>query len=185
MRRSFIALSLLIGCPSPPEVPSAGAPSAMSSPGGDGAPPGDLSAIITGEKIKLSGKVEGAQAAYISVLAPGATPQDMPTFLAMFSVTDGKFAIDLPHTYDKPLYLTAVSDLTGDGPSDDDLSGVSDPIKPAGKDLSITVKLSTDRRWSARMPWQAPSEPSPAVGSTPTDGPPASAPRVGAAAPLQ
>ncbi len=202
----------------PPAGPGAGEPGAPAAgqPAGEGAPADganapegervepatDLSSIITGKTIKLTGKIEGADTVQISVLAPGPTPQDMPAFLAMLSVTDGKFKLELPETYDKALYFTAVSDVTGDGPSDDDLSGVSDPVKPAGKDLAITIKLSKDKSWTKKMPWQAPDQadmgaaPPPGPTNPPKEGeaapageapgaPPAGAPAAGAAAPPQ
>jgi hypothetical protein len=174
----------------------AGAPAANAEAGNGGAanggppadalanmvqPPADLSAIITGGKVKLTGKLEGAEAASVSILEPGATKDDMPVVLAMFQASGGTFTVDVPASYGKTLYVAAFADLQGDGLSPDDLSGATESgVKLEGKDVTVTVKLSTDNAWTRRMPWRSPDAQTDAP-PNPASPPPGAPPPAGSA----
>jgi hypothetical protein len=167
----------------PPPSGDAGAPPAgdatvNGNPGGPAAPVGFTSLIKDGKKVKITGTLEGAQAARVEFVAVEVQgDKKFPQVIDTLQTGDGTFTVDAPAEYEKELWVTAFADLTGNGPTPDDLAGAAtSAVKLAGKDVSVTVKLSTSPDWMKALPWSAGDDPGGQPpnpeGRKPTDGGP-------------
>ncbi len=156
----------------PAPAPPAGDGATTPPPGGDAAalsstpavPAGFASLIGSGKTVTLSGTVKGQTAAQVDFThLVERYGKQLPEVIDTVKVTDGTFSVSVPATYDKGIYVSAVVDKKGDGPSDDDLSGGSaKPIKLAGKDEKIEITVGSGDAWMKDLPWYDPS--APAVG---------------------
>jgi hypothetical protein len=218
---AFLVIVGLAGCPEPPPMQSpegqqgpsngslpgapAGGPAAGGPPegaaagtaggaGGAFAPPGFASLVKDGKTITISGVVTNATKAQVDfTIAKKERGQYMPFVVEVVQVTDGKFSVTAPATYDEPFYVSAVVDAKGDGPTPDDKGGMlAEPLKLEGKDVNITLAISDKEDWEDKVPWTRPDDapgaqggaggPPPGVhnaANVPTGGPPNGGPPPG------
>jgi hypothetical protein len=77
-----------------------------------------------------------------------------PRVLHMEKSVTANTSVRAPANYEYPVWLIITSDLTGDGPSDDDLiGGTTEPVTFGTEDLSIDISLQSDDDWMSQVPW--------------------------------
>lgn len=138
-------------------------------------PPGLASLIKDGKSVTISGTIEGAkevQVDFTAVDESSGTPR--PKALEILKVTDGKFSVKAPATYEATIYVTAIQDATGNGPTADDVQGGGNAVKLDGKDVTVTIKMG-EMTAEAKKLFSAPpempagnSQPPPPEGAAPT-----------------
>jgi hypothetical protein len=103
--------------------------------------------------VTISGTIEGASDVmvdFLIVTTSGETsaPQVIHTEL----VTGTSFSITAPATHGQEIYVSALKDKTGNGPSPDDEEGfAAEPIKLDGSDLAVTIQFGTRPAWADKV----------------------------------
>ncbi len=142
--------------PAPPDgsTPGAGAPFK---------PAGFASLITDGKTVTITGKLIGAQTAQIDFTAiKEVEGTATPEVIEIVNATDGTFTVTAPATYDREIYVTAVSTQADKGPSPEDPGGMAAaPIKLAGVDVTVEVTVSKDPDWMKKLPWYREGAPLP------------------------
>ncbi len=167
-----------------PQPAGAGASPAPAPP----TPPGLASLVKNGATVTVSGTLEGAKKAQIDfqfyTKAGKEESVSAPENIEIVQVTDGTFSVKAPATSDRDLYITATA-KQGDQPASTDPVGFVGPLKLAGKDLAVTIKLLPNG--VAKHPWFREGGPPLGGALPPTDGaappPNGTAPPAGGAAP--
>lgn len=150
--------------------PPGGEPTGL--PGTPAEPAGFASLIAGGKSVTLSGTVKGQTVAQVEfahlVERQG---QKVPEVVEVVKITDGKFSVQVPATYEPGIFVSAVVDKKGDGPSPDDLTGGNTkPVKLAGKDETIEITVATGNAWMKDLPWTDPTAPDPGGREAPGGG---------------
>ncbi len=171
--------------PPPPEgAPADGTAPAAGPVGAAPTVPSDvtsrtLAALANGgPTVKIRGALKGATTAQVDFTAVGDQGgQKVPEILQIVQVTDGKFEVDAPATYEREIWVSATHDAKGDGITPDDPGGLAQaPVKLAGKDVTVEIEVGSSGAWMEKVPWAnagpPPAGPPPAggaPGSVPTD----------------
>ncbi|MFZ5477192.1 MAG: hypothetical protein ACOZNI_10495, partial [Myxococcota bacterium] len=118
-------------------------------------PPGLASLIADGKTVTIKGTVKGAKKAQVDFTqVKEQDGQKLPDVIEVIQITDGTFTVTAPATYDKDIWITAVVDSKGDGPTEDDWSGVAPaPVRLAGKDVIVEIPVGASNEWLKKMPW--------------------------------
>lgn len=143
--------------PPPPTEPPRN-PQARKPP--SGSPPGTGSFLVQElssgkESVTLSVRLEGAPSAlvYLSCLDTAIVPPG-PIVVEMLEVGEGVGQLRVPAHYAHPIYATAFADRTGDGPTDDDMSGAyPEPIVLEGHDVDIRIEMLAGPEATKQAPW--------------------------------
>ncbi len=125
----------------------AGTPGPEGAPGPDGATPpvafGDLAALAAGgPTTTLAITLKGASSATVDFMIE---VDGQGRMIAQEKVTSATSTVNVPASYHTPVWVSAWSDVTGDGPDPSDLVSVSnEPLTLDGKPQAITLTLMKD-----------------------------------------
>jgi len=201
-----LAVVLGLGCPTPPEPttagvggepPAPGEPGAQGGVGGAPVTPGGLAGAEGGvapppvpgegfakliaagqETVTIHGSLQGQTEAIVDFVVDGegSGPQVIHTEL----VEGGAFELTAPATYEHEIYVAALIDAEGDGPSPDDQEGFGlKPFRLDGSDVTLVVTFDERPGWADDIfkplegglpPGQAPPAAVPPAQEVPADG---------------
>ncbi len=186
-------LVLGLGCPTPPEpsssaggatqpgpggqpgprgaTPGPGPASPSSDPGGEApiTPPPDpgvgFSKLIESDAqtVSITGTLVDQTSAIVDFVVAGEDSGAGPQVIHTELVTDGSFTVVAPDKFDHPIYVAALIDEEGDGPSPDDQEGfAAEPFELSGADVVIEVRFDSRPDWADEV-FQAPEGGAPPV----------------------
>ena len=110
--------------------------------------------------ITLSGTVAGSEKYQLEFLVVDeSTGRAAPRVIHMGIIEGGTFSLQVPKDYADPVWLVITSDLTGDGPTEDDLIGGSpEAIAFGTTDLNLSYTLTVDPDFLEGLPWYSKAE---------------------------
>ena len=141
--------------------------------------------ITEGETINLTGTVSGAEKYHLEFLVVDEQEgRPAPKVLHMDQVEGSSFTVQVPKNYADPVWLIITADLTGDGPSEDDMiGGTTEALTFGADDLELQFTLKAEADFLQKLPWFTKDQAGPPPeGGTP---PPGAAPSAGAAPPAE
>jgi len=115
-------------------------------------PPGEGFSKLMREgqaEITISGTIEGQSDVMVdfhilSTTGDHSAPQVIHTEL----VKGNTFSISAPATHGQEIYVSALKDMTGDGPTPDDAEGFAAlPIKLEGSDIAVAIQFDSRPSW--------------------------------------
>lgn len=176
------------GAPGQAPAPDASAPPPGGTPTAPLAPPGFASLITDGKTITIRGTVTPASAVQVDFARVKMVDgKAQPEALDQVKATGGKFEVKAPATLDGEIWVTA---MTADAKPGEAKGGMAAaPIKLAGKDVSVEIKLESGIDWMKKTPWYedrgapTPQPPPDGPGAPGAAGGPAPAGAAGAAPP--
>ncbi|MCB9761256.1 MAG: hypothetical protein H6739_15550 [Alphaproteobacteria bacterium] len=136
------------GPPQPPRVLSPPMPPDAEPirPDGHEIPPAPPELRGGGPSILIRGEVIGMDEGQVRFTEK---TSDGWAIVEVNRVQGGHFAIPAPANVPNPVYVSVASDLTDDGPSDDDLSGaLAEPIRIGNQDLDLRIQVGTVPAWA-------------------------------------
>ncbi len=149
----------------PGKQPGEGGQGGPGGPGGEGGPPmpafspghaPTFDQIIEGDAaITLTGKVSGASKYQLEFLVvDDSSGRAAPRVIHMGIVEEPTFTLKVPRDYADPVWLVITADLTGDGPSEDDmLGGTEEALTFGTSDINLSFTLSNEPGFLERLPW--------------------------------
>ena len=117
--------------------------------------------LIEGDAfITLNGTVSGAEKYQLEFLVVDETSgRAAPRVIHMGIVDESTFSLRVPQDYADPVWLVITADLTGDGPSEDDmLGGTAEPLTLGTDDLNLTFELTSEPGFLEGLPWYSVDE---------------------------
>ena len=140
--------------------------------------------LIEGDaSITINGTVSGAEKYQLEFLVVDeSSGRPAPMVIHMSLIESPTFSLKAPSNYAAPVWLVITADLTGDGPTDDDMiGGTTEPLSLTNEDLSLSFTLTADTGYLEALPWfskdQAGTPPgapgAPGTPLTPAEGAPA------------
>ena len=101
--------------------------------------PPKFSDIITGDTITITVDISGAnEFNYEFVVTKSQDGRTQPKVVHMQSNAQTPISVEAPANYSQTVWLVVTADKTGDGPSPDDLVGVTEkPLTLKGEDLFL------------------------------------------------
>jgi hypothetical protein len=118
--------------------------------------PGFASVIKDNKTITIRGSLKGASKGQVEfTVARKDKDGYIPFPLEIVQVTDGRFEITAPAGYQEPIYVSAIVDTKGDGPTPDDKGGMlPEPITIGDADLDIAIDIvDTPPEARKKLPW--------------------------------
>jgi len=140
------------GAPGQPPAADATAPPPGGTPTAPLAPPGFASLITDGKTITIRGTVTPPSAVQVDFARVKMVDgKAQPEALDQVKATGGKFEVKAPATLDGEIWVTA---MTADAKPGEAKGGMAAaPIKLAGKDVSVEIKLESGIDWMKKTPW--------------------------------
>ena len=117
--------------------------------------------LIEGDAfITLSGTVSGADKYQLEFLVvDDSSGRAAPRVIHMGIVEESTFSLRVPQDYADPIWLVITADLTGDGPSEDDmLGGTAEALTLGSDDISLTFDLTNEPGFLETLPWYSMDE---------------------------
>lgn len=100
-------------------------------------------------EITITGTVEGKTDVMVEFVVLTTTgDHSSPEVIHTEQVKGGTFSITAPATHGQEIYVSALKDLTGNGPTPDDAEGYAAlPIKLDGSDITVAIKFDGRPSW--------------------------------------
>jgi hypothetical protein len=108
-----------------------------------------------GDSITLNINVSGAETYNMEfIVSQSMSGRVQPKVLHMEKSLEAKASLQVPKDYKDPVWLVISSDLTGDGPSEDDMIGGTEAaIEFGDEDINLDINLTQDAMWMEKLPW--------------------------------
>jgi hypothetical protein len=109
----------------------------------------------SGKTIDITLNVKGAAAFdFEFVVQREGEGRSFPKVIHKQSMATSPIEVEAPANYKEPVWLIITADLTGDGPTPDDLvAGTSTPLELGASDMELQYTLTSDEGFLKNLPW--------------------------------